>query len=184
MSHHELLKEITEAREASEPLEAHVLRGYMAETHPRTRALLFSLFTHAPIWKLARNIPNDEKTVFLLGELRIALIGSHSQQSRPALERGEALMAITEWLMRLFDEIERSKEEKSSSKSREIASALIRVLEDAARSGNEQLRSLIVTAVLEHIFLSKVSVEMFRSWRQDVLLSSLLEEGLLLSGTA
>ena len=93
-------------------------------------------------------------------------------------------MEITVWLRRLFDEISRSKDAKSSSKSREIASALIHVLEDAARSGDEPLRSLIVTAVLEHVFSNEASAGMFRSWRQDTLLKPLLEEGLLLSGAS
>ncbi len=184
MSHRELLKEITEAQETSEPLTVPRLRGYMAEKNPRTRTLLFSLFTNASIWKLAKNIPSDEKTDFLLAELKIALIKSDSQQPHPALGRGEALMEITAWLGRLFDEITHSKSAKSSLKSRETATALICILEDAARSGDEQLRELIVTAVLEHVLSSRVSVNMFCSWRKDALLKPLLEEGLSLSGTS
>jgi hypothetical protein len=173
----ELLKEILEAQETSEPLEAPRLRRYMAEKKPQTRALLCSLFTNASLWKLAKNIPSEEKTDFVLAELRMTLIESHVQQSKPALQQGNALMEITVWLRRLFDEMTRSKDAKSSSKSREIASALIRVLEDAARSGDEPFRSLIVTAVLEHVLSNEVSVNMFRSWRQTLFLNRYWKKG-------
>ncbi|MES2459030.1 MAG: hypothetical protein V4671_00495 [Armatimonadota bacterium] len=89
---------------------------------------------------------------------------------------------ITDWLLRLLAEIAQFRNPKAPSESREIAGALVRILEDAARPGDEELRGLIVTAVLEHVLSSEIAVDMFYNWRKDGLLKPLLEEGLRLSG--
>ncbi len=184
LSHQALLNEIQQARTTSEPLEAVRLRGYMAETNSRTRALLFCLFTDPTVWKLAKNIPSSEKTDFLLGELRMALIVGHAGRFKPALDRGGALIQITPWLLRLFEETAGSKDSKGPSESSRNARALIEVLEDAARSGDETLRALIVTAVLEHVLCTGAAVEEFSYWRKDAVLAPMLKEGLLLSGAS
>jgi hypothetical protein len=62
--------------------------------------------------------------------------------------------------------------------------ALIAVLEDSARSGDEELRSLMVTAVLEHVLAQNNAPQgLFQHWRKDPVLRPLLDEGFTLSGT-
>ena len=176
MSYQEFLAEILKARETDEPVDALRLQEYIAENNPRTRELLFSLFSDPATWKFAKNVSVDDREAFLLRELRFALV---DKPKPPALDTGYALREITNWLGRLFAEMQQGKNPKASSRQRETASSLSRILEDAASTGNTKINDLIVTAVLEHIFASnEVAVEMFRGWREDKVLKPLFDEGL------
>jgi hypothetical protein len=75
MSHNVLLTEILTACETDEPLKAVRLRRYMAEKSPKTRGLVFGLFTDDSVWKLAKNIPSPERNGLVVQELTIALSG-------------------------------------------------------------------------------------------------------------